>query len=238
MSPTISIITATYNAGEELPGLIDSLRSQTNADFEWIIVDGASVDNTAGIVSQAGDVVTKWESEPDCGIYHALNKALETAVGEYYLVLGADDRLAPDAIENYVKAVEASRADVIAARMVIQGRVASKRRGPPWLYGQFSYVAGHAVGTLFRRSLHERFGYYSLRFQLAADMLFIKTIFRGGASCCDVDFVAGEYGRGGVTSVDLARSLSESFRVQLETEAKAPQVLLYILRLIKHFKRL
>lgn len=96
--PDITVITATYNASKVLPGLIDSLRSQTDQDFEWIVVDGASTDGTVELVEAAGDVVTRWVSEPDFGIYHALNKALGLATGEYYLVLGADDRLRTEGV--------------------------------------------------------------------------------------------------------------------------------------------
>lgn len=238
MGASISIITATYNAERVLPRLIDSLRAQTIRDFEWVIIDGASTDRTLEIIRGAADVVTVYRSGPDCGIYDALNKALAMATGEYYLVAGADDRLAPDAIENYAKAIDISDADVITARVIISGRVASRRRGPPWLFGQFAYVAGHSVGTLFKRDLHERFGDYSLRFPLAADQLFIKTVFKGGASWHEADFVAGEFSCEGISSRDVVGALSESFRIQLETERKWPQVILYIIRLIRHFGRL
>lgn len=238
MTAKISVITATFNAQRPLPGLIDTLAAQRGTDFEWIVIDGASTDGTLDILKGAGALVTRLISEPDFGIYHALNKGLRIATGEYYLVLGADDRLQSDALSNYAKAAEQSGADVVTARITCDGQVRWKRQGPPWLYGAFSYVSGHAVGTLFRRNLHERFGYYSRRFPLAADQLFIKNIFKGGASCYEAEFIAGEFGGDGASSVDVAGLLSEQFRIQLETQAKLPQVLMYMMRLCKNYRRL
>jgi hypothetical protein len=126
----------------------------------------------------------------------------------------------------------------VAAQVKSGERIHHVRRGPSWLFGQFSYVAAHAVGTLFRRQLHERFGYYSRRYPIAADALFIKKACQGGATVYAADFVAGEFGQGGTSSVDVAGSLSEFFRVQLETESKLPQLALYALRLIKNYRRL
>ena len=89
----ISIITATFNSAQTLPTLIASIRAQSDRSFEWIVVDGGSRDDTVALLRDAGDVVTRWISEPDFGIYHALNKALLLAQGSYYLVVGSDDTL-------------------------------------------------------------------------------------------------------------------------------------------------
>lgn len=236
--PTISVITATFNAAKVLPSLIESLRAQSDRGFEWIVMDGASTDGTVDILRNAGDVVSRWISEPDFGIYDALNKAVKLSTGEYYLVVGADDTLSPDAIRDFFAAAEVSKADIVTALVKAGGRIHQVRRGPSWLFGQFAYVAAHAVGTLFRRKLHERFGYYSRRYPIAADALFIKKACQGGATIYEADFVAGEFGQGGTSSVDVAGSLSEFFRVQLETESKFPQLALYALRLIKNYRRL
>jgi len=123
MKPTISVITVTFNTAKLLPGLIESLRAQTDRDFEWIVVDGASTDETIHLIKSAGDVVTNWISEPDFGIYHALNKAVRMATGQYYLVMGADDRLNPDAIAQYREHAYRSKADIITAMIMRNGKI-------------------------------------------------------------------------------------------------------------------
>lgn len=232
--PSIAIITATFNAAEALPGLIASLRMQTDSDFEWIVVDGASSDSTVDLLKDAYDIVDAWMSEPDFGIYDALNKGIRMSASEYYLVLGADDRLFPDAIQQYRQHAALSQADIITAGIEMNGSVSFGKSGNSWLHGMFAYVSGHSVGSLIRRALHERFGEYSRRFPVAADMYFLKKACQSSRTILHrADFVAGEHGAGGVSSVDKAATFCDCFRVQLETEPKKLlQITLFVAKII------
>jgi glycosyltransferase involved in cell wall biosynthesis len=174
MKPTISVITVTCNAVNFFPMLVGSLRVQTDRDFEWIVVDGASADGTVELIKSADDVVTHWISEPDFGIYHAMNKALQLATGEYYLVMGADDRLYPDAIAQYRHYACQSKADIITALIMRDGKIERRKPCRPWLYAHHAYVSEHSVGSLIRKSLHQKFGFYSKRYSVGADLLFLK----------------------------------------------------------------
>lgn len=231
--PSISIITVTFNAGAPLLTLIDSLRAQSDRNFEWIVVDGASTDETIDLL-KASDIVVTWVSEPDFGIYDALNKAIRLSTGEYYLVLGADDKLLPDAIAKYRQHAKLSGADFVTGSILLDGRVSAGKKGRSWWNGMFAYVSGHSVGTLIRRSLHYRFGYYSRRFPVAADMYFIKTACKSpDVRVHQADFVAGEHGKAGVSSVDKAATFCDCFRVQLETERwKLPQIMIFLAKLL------
>lgn len=232
--PKIAVITATFNAGPSLPSLIESLRCQSDSDFEWIVVDGGSTDSTVDLLKQSGDLISSMVSEPDFGIYHAINKGIRMCQADYYLILGADDRLFPEAIASFRSHALESEADIISAGISMNGNVSHGHSGKSWLYGMFAYVSGHSVGTLIRRNLHDRFGEYSRRFPVAADMYFLKTV------CQDPNtviarpaFVAGEHGKEGLSSIDKAATFCDCFRVQLETEpGKLLQILLFILKLI------
>lgn len=129
-------------------------------------------------------------------------------------------------------------ADVVTAPIVVDGKRIYWKNGPSWLYGQAAFVSSHSVGALFRKSLHDKYGMYSRKFPIAADQLFIKRVCMGGASLHRAGFVAGEFGSDGSSSVDVAGTLSEVYRVQLETEGKYLQTFLYILRLLKNLHRL
>lgn len=233
-TPSISVLTVTFNAADELPGLVNSLRAQTDRNFEWIVVDGASSDATLDMLKASADILNTWVSEPDFGIYDALNKAVRLSNGSYYLVLGADDRLFPDAIEQYRQHAEISGAELVTARIIQAGRTGADRSGRSWWNGMFAFVSGHSVGCLIRRSLHERFGYYSRRFPVAADMYFIKSVCRApDIRLHRAGFVAGEHGTAGVSNVDKAATFCDCFRVQLETERwKSLQILIFLLKLI------
>jgi glycosyltransferase involved in cell wall biosynthesis len=236
----LSVLTVTYNASNELPGLIESLRAQTDQSFEWVVMDGASTDGSQALISAAGDVVSHWLSEPDFGIYDALNKAIRYATCDFYLVCGADDRLAPDAIANFRETLNREPdADLVCASVEADSRIISPFRGQPWRWGHLAFVSQHAVGTLIRKNLHQQFGFYSLRFPIAADQYFLKkACLSPNTKLICGEFVAGHYAVGGVSSSDFPGTMSEYFRVQLETERfPALQLLLYLFRLLRYSNR-
>jgi glycosyltransferase involved in cell wall biosynthesis len=230
----ISVVTATFNAARDLPALVQSLRNQTDKDFEWVVADGCSTDGTVGILRQAADInVTILEAE-DFGIYDALNRAIKASSGDYYIVAGADDVFEAGAIALFRAAADGNF-DFISAKARYKDFYLSRRNQPSWLVGAWAYVSCHAVGCMIRKDLHERFGYYSKLFPLAADQLFIKHACQQGARVREVDFVAGEFGSGGLSSVNTLVHLTDTFKVQYMTERrKWLQVLLFFLRVVKN----
>lgn len=96
------------------------------------------------------------------------------------------------------------------------------------------------MGLAIRRSLHDRVGWYSLKYPIAADQLFVLEAIRGGASVSQESFVAGSFDNvSGISSQDVLGSLTEGFRVQIKTgQSLSLQLVLLVLRIVKHFKRL
>ena len=237
---SISILTATFNSAAVIDGLIASLEAQSDADFEWVVVDGGSSDDTLARVDAAKVTRKIVLTGPDFGVYDALNKGLRAASGEFYLVVGSDDTLAPEAVANYRAAAAATPAPDLVTAGVRSGEVLCRPLGGrSWLYGMQAFISAHSVGVLMRRSLHERAGAYSRKFPIGADQLFIKRAVQSGARVVVADFCAGTFGSGGLSSVDTVGTLTEFFRVQLATErSKALQVLVFLLRLAKNYRRL
>ena len=119
--PRISIIIATYNAADPLPGCLDSIAAQTYPHLEVIVGDGASTDGTLDILRDyEGRLNLRWISEPDEGVYDAWNKALAVASGDWICFLGADDRLHHP--ESLARAAE-RLADVPAGTLLAYGQV-------------------------------------------------------------------------------------------------------------------
>jgi glycosyltransferase involved in cell wall biosynthesis len=229
----ISVITATLNAAEHLPGLIASLRAQTDKDFEWVVADGASDDGTLELLRAVTDINIRISSQKDLGIYDALNRAIEISSGEYYIVSGADDHFFDDAIEKYRAAIMRSKADIIAANYRYAFRVIKIKKGPSWLFGQASYIAGHTLATAFKKDLHRLFGAYSGKYQIGSDQFFVLTACKGGASVYRADFVAGEMGAAGVSSVDRIGVAFEFFKIQMAVGGSLfIQSILLVLRLL------
>lgn len=235
----ISIITATLNSMATLKELVGSLRTQTDKRFEWIISDGGSTDGTIEYLNLIDDLDVKIVSQEDFGIYDAFNKALRQSAGEYYLIVGSDDILYDNAIADFNDAIVSTSAPVITANIKMSERVRTVRDGPSWLYGASSFITGHSVGTVFKISLHDKYGMYSSKFPIAADSYFVKTICQNGERIYYLSSVVGEFGDEGVSTRDVVGVLSEFYRVQLLTEKnKFLQTIIYILRLLKNVRRL
>ena len=232
---SISVITATLNAGEQLPHLITSLKNQTDKNFKWIVADGGSNDATCILIDEIQGLDVKISSQPDFGIYDALNRAIKLLETDYYIVVGADDILYSNAIEDFRKAILETGADIITSQVVSDGKVLTTKMKPSWLYGQASLITSHSVGAVFKKSLHQKYGYYSNKFPIAADQLFVKLACRGGASRHEAKFISGEFGATGTSNIDIAGVLSEVFRIQLLTEKnKYLQIFIFIFRLLKN----
>lgn len=94
--PLITVATVVLNAAHVLDDAIDSVRRHRCEGLEYIVIDGGSTDGTVDLIKRRADVIDRWISEPDGGIYDAMNKALGLAAGRWILFLGADDQvLAP-----------------------------------------------------------------------------------------------------------------------------------------------
>lgn len=235
----ISIITATYNAEGTLPALIASLRAQSNRDFEWLIVDGASDDGTVALLRDASDVITRWISEPDFGIYHALNKGLALAQSDYYMVLGSDDTLLPGAIEAFARAAAVSGADVIAAPVLVDGATVFPRRKLSWLRSGPPMVAAHSVGSLIRKSLHTEIGPYSRRFPIAADTYFLLQVAQRKKRFAYLNEPVGSFGTVGLSSADTLGALTESWRANVAVHGRFWLHLpLFLVRLLANAARI
>ena len=234
-TPKISIITATFNAAKTLPSLINDLQSQSCNDFEWIVSDGGSQDSTLSLLSSELGIDVRISSQSDFGIYDALNRGVLQSHADYYLVIGADDRLDHQAVENYLKAIAASKADIITADIMIDGR--RHRASPNWqvVKGIDAFISSHSVGAVFRKALHDRVGLYSRKLPICADQLFVYKAHRAGARTHKADFVAGEFTLDGTSGRDALGIITETCRAKILAGYSVPlQLLILALRILKN----
>ena len=238
-SKKISVITATYNVADILPNLIACLRSQTEAAFEWVVADGGSNDGTLDLLTEIDDLNLVVSSQPDFGIYDALNRAIKLSSGDYYLVLGADDLLYESGIKLYNEAIKKNSADIVSgAIMAGNKRISAQTHKSTILKMQNALISCHSVGAVIRKGLHESLDYYKKDFPIAADQYFIMSAAQSGARFAYIEDVVGEYDISGYSRQNVGSTLLDFFKVQLRLHNKFIVVPLYFLKIMKNFNKL
>lgn len=171
----ISIITVCFNGASTIEETILSVAAQQYPNKEHLIIDGASTDGTTEILRRHQDVV-RWISEPDHGIYDAMNKGIAMASGEIIGTLNADDIYADDTVLSQVAevfsdpAVEACFADLVYVDKHDPGKIVRYWESRPYKAGLFERGWMPAHPTFFvRRRLYEQFGKFDLNFPRQAD---------------------------------------------------------------------
>ena len=197
--PLFSIVTVCFNAQTQLPATLADLRRQTFDDYEYVVVDGASTDGTLQLLAAAGEMVDRLISEPDCGIYDAMNKATRVAQGEFIYFLNAGDEFADENVLGDVAAVlrAAPEVDLLYGAAIFQSPTGRLRQTYEHLTATklpFANLCHQAVFA--RRTLFERFGEFNLGYRVVADLDWLVRMFRAGVArrCVDRDicvFVTG-----------------------------------------------
>jgi glycosyltransferase involved in cell wall biosynthesis len=161
MNPLISIIIPVYNAEKMISGTIDSILKQSFKDFEVIVVDGLSKDNTRGIVLElaATDTRIRIISEKDTGIYDAMNKGIMHSQGNWLYFLGADDELYDkNVLSNIAEQLHSTRAKVVYGDVILRG-------DSPWAKHGDVYDGPFDVEKLFEKNIcHQAIFYHKTIF--------------------------------------------------------------------------
>ena len=171
----ITIICATFNAASTLNDFFSSIRKQSCKDFELIIIDGASKDNTIQIIEKNKDIISNYISEPDKGIYDAWNKGIKMSSNDWVCFVGADDIILPDFIKIYCHAIENNKnqdLDYISSRVNYidgDGRTIFTL-GKEWKWSEFRWRMTTAhVGSLHHKNLFRKVGYYDTNYKIVGD---------------------------------------------------------------------
>ncbi len=172
----VSIITIVYNGKATIKDTICSILSQTYNNIEYIIIDGGSNDGTLEIVKNYGDRINALISEPDQGIYDAMNKGIALATGDVVGILNSDDYYIDEfAIEKIVKAFEEKEVNSVFADLVYIGRndsdkIVRKYDSSQFSSDKFAYGWAPAHPTFFvKRNVYRKYGMFRTDLKIAAD---------------------------------------------------------------------
>lgn len=181
----LSVITVSYNAAKTIGDTLESVAAQTCPEVEHIVVDGASGDGTMEVVRRQGAHLACAISEPDQGIYDAMNKGLARATGDIVGILNADDVYADDRVlQDVVAAFEKEQLDALYGDVLVVDRIDTGKVIRRYNSGRFrpsrigyGWMPAHP-GLFVRKSIYDRFGNYRTDYMIASDYEFVARIFR------------------------------------------------------------
>jgi len=214
---TVSIIVAVRNGSSVLQRCIDSVSAQAHPVRELIIMDGGSTDTTVDMLKAYGDAIAYWESEQDHGVYHAWNKALNRATGNWICFLGADDQFANDySLGDLVQAAIRREADLVSGRAGIVDSRGNIVRvvGEPWNWRRMKHhqVVAHP-GMLHRRELFSRFGRFNDHYRVGGDYDFLLRV-GPHVRTAFVDEIVVLMGASGISRKQLMTLFKEAWIIQ------------------------
>lgn len=216
----ISIITINYNNRNGLQKTIDSVITQTFKDFEWIIIDGGSTDGSKKLIEEYSQYITYWVSEPDKGIYNAMNKGIKIAKGEYLLFLNSGDWLLKNNILEKIS-VYLWKTDIVfgyVARVInnIMTNLTGFLTKDNITLSDLYYQTIPHQATFFRKELFTKFGLYDETLEIVADRKFyIRTIIYGNVSIKFIPIPISYFEEGGISSTS-PKYLDEKAKVLQE----------------------
>lgn len=173
--PLISVISVVFNGRDYIERTIESIASQKTELVEYIIIDGGSSDGTVDIIFSRGDVIDHYVSEPDKGIYFAMNKGANIARGEYLSFLNASDIYYPKTLDLIVSVIKKKNIDYISAPVDIVNSsekiLSTLHPIKNFKYKEGSYMQMPAphMSVFLKKNIFHELGGYDLSFKLSSD---------------------------------------------------------------------
>jgi glycosyltransferase involved in cell wall biosynthesis len=229
-----SVITVTYNAANVLEDTIKSVINQSYKKIEYIIIDGDSSDGTKGIIEKYKDKVAYWISEPDKGLYDAMNKGLKKTTGDYVWFLNAGDSLKHEntlselttlAIQNNVPDILYGETDLIdSCRLVIGRRRLQPLRHLSWKSFRMGMLVSHQAFIVKRKLAPE----YDLQYRFSADFDWCIKCMKQAKSILNSKLILVDYLYEGMTTSNRKASLRERYAIMCKFYGKFVTLILHV----------
>ena len=221
----LSIITINRNNADGLKRTINSVALQTYRDFEHIIIDGASTDNSIDIIKEyvasfAGKNVSYWVSEPDSGIYNAMNKGIKKAKGDYCLFLNSGDSLyTSEVIQKVIPFSKQGKPFICGKLKFDTGKIVSIDRELN-IYTFYHFFIPHQ-SIFIQRKLFDIYGLYDESLTIISDHVFFYiTMVKNHIEYINVDEIISLYDTKGISTTASDKSYQE-YEAYFEKELPA-----------------
>ncbi len=198
---------------------MDSVIHQDYPNFEYIIIDGGSTDGSVQLIQEKQDIFGDnflWKSEPDSGIYHAMNKGIRMSSGEYLLFLNSGDILVHENVLGVVFNVT-RESDILAGRCRVSEKgEAIHTTNPPdkITFGELYFKGLAHQSTFIKKELFRNLGYYSEDLKINGDREFwVRSLILNRCSYEKLNIIISEYDKGGISTQML---VSEQYKHEME----------------------
>ena len=237
----ISIITVTKNSENFLEECILSLDKQSYRNYEHIIIDGCSTDNTINLIKKYKDKIAYWISEKDEGLYDAMNKGIKKCSGDIIGILNSDDIYYPHALKivneyfNLNKELDFLFGSVNKYKL-LHGYKPKKIK---WSFG---FYTSHSVGFFIKRKSQLKVGLYNLKYKYSSDYdLFYRMIvhFKLKGMATKKEEILGKFRSGGISSrLSYLEYLKENSKIRIDNGQNIIFVyLIFLARFLRNFRR-
>lgn len=224
----LSVITVVYNNARDIERTIRSVVGQTYPHIEYLVVDGGSTDGTVAVIKQYSERISHWVSEPDKGIYDAMNKGLAMATGDYVLFMNSGDEIyAPDTVAR-IFATEPG-ADIYYGETELFDdnweSLGLRRHHVPERFSWRSFRYGMNVShqaIYIRRSI---VGRYDTQYQLSADIDWVIRAAKQAKRAVNTRMLVAKYLVGGLSKKRHRQSLVERFRIFTKHYGLLPNII-------------
>lgn len=224
--PTISVITVVFNDVRNIEKTIKSIINQTFSKIEYIIIDGGSTDGTLETIKRYRDYIDILVSEPDAGIYDAMNKGVALAKGDFLSFMNSGDEFfSSDTIKLLVPEID--QADVIYGSTEVYEASGQKRNFSPGYPPKFYYNLPFNHQSVFVKTEVHRKYIYDTRFRVYADLLLFHQLLKDGYEFKRIETVVAKYDATGISATVTKSLLNERYRAGNIIHGKALNILLF-----------
>ena len=217
--PLISIITVVYNSVNFLEGSIKSIALQDSKNFEHIIVDGGSTDGTLELIHRYENQIHQWISEPDKGLYDAMNKGIRMARGEYIWFINSGDKLYENQTISKIEVIVElnSMPDIVYGETVIIDEndieIGLRRLKTPQNLSVKSLFNGLVVchqSFIIKRNIASE---YNLKYKIAADYDWVLKALKSSKTIVNSNLILSRYLDNGFSKNNIPKALKERFGI-------------------------